>query len=80
MLEAVSGSLAEQGVYPEPSLYHFWDKTILKILLLKDVILIFIYYRFILFILGVPCITANIYCKSRNRPSTDKRNYSIDLR
>ena len=25
-------------------------------------------------------ITANIYCKSRNLPKTDVRNYSIDLR
>ena len=27
----------------------------------------------------VPYITANLYCKSRNLPSTDVRNYSIDL-
>ena len=31
-------------------------------------------------ILGVPYITANIYCKSRNLPHTDIRIYSIDLR
>ena len=31
-------------------------------------------------ILSVPYITANMYCKSRNLPNTDKRNYSIDLR
>ena len=30
--------------------------------------------------LGVPYITANIYCKSRNLPNTDLRIYSIDLR
>ena len=32
------------------------------------------------YMLGVPYIIANIYCKSRNLPNTDRRNYSIDLR
>ena len=31
-------------------------------------------------LLGVPYITANMYCKSRNLPHTDIRIYSIDLR
>ena len=31
-------------------------------------------------VLGVPYITANIYCKSRNLPNTDIRIYSLDLR
>ena len=31
-------------------------------------------------ILGVPYISANINCKSRNLPNTDMRNYSTDLR
>ena len=31
-------------------------------------------------VLGVQYISTNIYCKSRNLPNTDKRNYSIDLR
>ena len=29
---------------------------------------------------SVPYTTANIYCKSRNLPTTDTHNYSIDLR
>ena len=31
-------------------------------------------------ILGVPYISANIHCKSRNFPNTDIQNYSTDLR
>ena len=31
-------------------------------------------------ILRVSLVTANIYCKLRNLPNTDVRNYSIDLR
>ena len=31
-------------------------------------------------VLGVPYITANLYCKSHNLSNTDIRNYSIDLR
>ena len=31
-------------------------------------------------LLGVPYITVNIYCKSRNLPNTDIHNYSIYLR
>ena len=31
-------------------------------------------------VLGVPYITANIYCKSRNLPNIDIRYYSIDVR
>ena len=31
-------------------------------------------------VLGVPYISANIYCKSRNLPNTDIHNYSKDLR
>ena len=30
--------------------------------------------------LGEPEVTANIYCKSRNHPNTDKDGYSSDLR
>ena len=30
-------------------------------------------------LLSVLCITANIYCKSRNLSNTDLQNYSIDL-
>ena len=29
---------------------------------------------------GVSYITANVHCKSRNLPITDKHNYSTDLR
>ena len=32
------------------------------------------------FLLGVPYISANICCKSRNLPNTDIHNYSTDLR
>ena len=32
------------------------------------------------YILGDPEVTANIYCKSRNLPNTDTKNYSTDLR
>ena len=32
------------------------------------------------YMLGVPYITANIYCKSRNLPNTDTHNHSTDLR
>ena len=31
-------------------------------------------------LLGDPEVTANIYCKSRNRPNADTQNYSTDLR
>ena len=31
-------------------------------------------------LLGVPKVTANVYCKSRNLPNTDTQNYSTDLR
>ena len=30
-------------------------------------------------VLGVPYISANIYCKSRNLPNTDIHYYSIDF-
>ena len=29
---------------------------------------------------SVSYVTTNLYCKSRNLPNTDVRNYSIDLR
>ena len=32
------------------------------------------------YLLGVPCMSANIYCKSRNLPNTDTQNCSTDLR
>ena len=31
-------------------------------------------------LLGDPEVTANIYCKSRNLPNTDRQKYSTDLR
>ena len=31
-------------------------------------------------ILGDPEVIANIYCKSRNLPNTDKQKYGTDLR
>ena len=41
--------------------------------------LLFVFF-FYFYLQSVPYITANIYCKSRNLPNTDTRNYSIDLR
>ena len=40
----------------------------------KQLLLLFNY------ITGVPYISANIYCKSRNLPNTDTQNYSTDFR
>ena len=31
-------------------------------------------------LLGDPEVTANIYCKSRNLPNADTKNYGTDLR
>ena len=36
--------------------------------------------RYTVTLLGDPEVTANIYCKSRNLPETDKQSYSADLR